>query len=347
VLGTYVKTNDQTDLYSRFFDPATGWGSTEAVNSAVNAGLKQVVLDDTGNATMVWERAKPLPSNPSTGYIKTVGANRYVPGSGWSSEVLLEDLDFTDTYSYVKVPTLALDASGNVTAVWVMDDSTGYYVHASRLVGGSWSPFVTIYSTPDYINPFMAAGADGNGNVTVAWKRNGSTNGSNLTIWSSHFDAQTGSWNTPVKLVDSAGLGNYDLAVDSAGTAMFVWDQKPSTDMELLARLYTPGSGWGTAGSVVGTNPKTANDSISAFPQIATTSGGGFWVGWQMPGQVSPVAIYANHYVPATGWGTPTILQDVVNVSTRMPRIDANSAGDAIMTWGENVDNGTWASLYR
>lgn len=342
----YVSAQDQSNLYSRYFDPSSGWGAQEAVNTTLNGMLMKVVLDSSGVATMAWERSKPNPSNPSVGVVKTVGATRYVPGSGWGSEVLLEDLDYTGSYSYVHVPSLALDSSGNVTAVWVMDDSTGYYLHASRLVGGSWSAPVTIYSTPDYIQSYLA-GADDSGNVTVTWQRNGDTNGSNSSIWATRFTAQAGTWSTPVQLANPAGLGTSDLAVDPAGTAMVVWDQKPSTDMELLARRYTPGSGWGTTEPVVGTVPNTVNDPSPAKPRIAATSGGVFWAGWQMPGQVGNLSIYANSYVPASGWGTPTSLQDLANVAVGTPEIDANSAGDVIMTWGEDVDNGTWASIYH
>ncbi|WP_020675014.1 Ig-like domain-containing protein [Geopsychrobacter electrodiphilus] len=345
VWRVYVSAASQSYLYSRYFDPVSGWGAVEPLNSAAGGGLMRVVLDDSGNATVAWERSKPVPGRPSSGRVKTVGANRYDPASGWGPEVLLEDLVFTDAadFSDVKVPTLALDSAGHVTAVWKMYDTTNYNVHAARFNGVSWSSVATLHTTSNYIVPFMAAGADGSGNVTVAWRQNGT--GSN-TLGVAQFDATGSSWGTPLQLADAAGLTASDLAVDASGTAMVIWRQEPATNQEIMSRLYTPGSGWASAVSVTGADLQTAPSSESVT-RIAASGSGNFFAGWNAGGSVSPSATFANLYDPLTGWGTLTVIHDQNGSAAGLPKLSANPSGEAVMTWGQSSDKGTWGSLYH
>jgi len=134
-------SGSNTVLLGRTYRPGQGWGSVlQPIVSASHVGGTGLALDEQGIATVLWQQ--PLTSG---------GANLLAkrgPSSGpWGEATPLETdnvagrLGLVTEYAF---PSVALDASGNVLAVWRKDRSTEsattYGAYGTRFAGGSWLP---------------------------------------------------------------------------------------------------------------------------------------------------------------------------------------------------------------
>jgi hypothetical protein len=112
--------------------PAGGaWSDPVVVSDgAVFNDEHDVVIDEQGNATAIWDEIIG-----STFFVRT--ASR-LNGSGWGEAVELSD---TSHGTINMLPQLAVDPQGNTTAVWIGDGpgTTRIVQSKSRPTGGPWS----------------------------------------------------------------------------------------------------------------------------------------------------------------------------------------------------------------
>ncbi|HWA87854.1 MAG TPA: hypothetical protein VG710_16605 [Opitutus sp.] len=136
----------------------------------------QVALDGAGNATAVWEQGSTVDNYRI--YAATQRA-----GGPWSSPVRIEPSD----WYMAAQPSVAADAAGNVTASWVVENTSGaMLVHAAtRSAGGAWGTPVNLGqltasgSSPNLLPPVSAAR---DGSITVVgWAAFGGT-GPNVAV---------------------------------------------------------------------------------------------------------------------------------------------------------------------
>ena len=109
-------------------------------------------FDNSGNATAVWSQ--------SDGTRVNVWANRYVPGTGWETPTLIESENGPDAHSV----HLAVDPSGDVTAVWATWD-----VWSNRYVPGRGWGTATIIGPEGDGSPYVAT--DASGNAIAVWNQ--------------------------------------------------------------------------------------------------------------------------------------------------------------------------------
>ena len=106
--------------------PAGGsWSAVTAVSpSNPQTGSPKVALDGSGNATVVWEQ----------GYL--IFAATRPSGGAWGSPTRIEPQD----WQMAGQDSVTADAAGNVTASWVVDNTSGQmFIHtATRPAGGAW-----------------------------------------------------------------------------------------------------------------------------------------------------------------------------------------------------------------
>jgi hypothetical protein len=92
---------------SSWYEPGLGWGPAQGHGLSNRVDL---YVDSEGKATAVGTGQGQL--------TKDVWANQYKPGTGWETRVLIETNDTGDAFG----PTLVIDPSGDVTAVWSQID---------------------------------------------------------------------------------------------------------------------------------------------------------------------------------------------------------------------------------
>jgi hypothetical protein len=198
------------------YDGTWGFATLVETNSG-NAQRPQVAVDSSGNATAVWHQ--------SDGTRFNIWANRYTSGTGWGAAALIE----TDNAGDAFYPQVAVDPSGNATAVWYQSDGTRNNILANHYTSGTgWGTAVLIETDNAGSAYYPQVAIDSSGNATAVWTQH---DGTRNNIWSNRYTSGTG-WGTAA-LIETDNAGNAyapHVAVDSSGNATPVWTQSDGRD---------------------------------------------------------------------------------------------------------------------
>jgi|GEM_PF-5362614 len=124
-------------MLARTYNLSTGWSSVSPpIVTSGEIFSVAVAMDEQNNLTIVWQQ--PL----STGGQNMMGIHGSLTGT-WSD---ITPLETDNVASYLTIefgyPKVAIDANGDVLAVWRKDLSTSttttYGAYASRFTGGTW-----------------------------------------------------------------------------------------------------------------------------------------------------------------------------------------------------------------
>ena len=146
--------------------PAGGsWSAMTAVSPVIpQPWSPQVALDGSGNTTVVWEQSSTA-----------ISAATRPAGGAWGSPMEIE------TAYYLGQNSVAADATGNVTASWVVDNASGaMFIHtATRPAGGTWGAPTNLGQCMSSggslcLTPQVASARDGSITV-VGWTTFGGT----------------------------------------------------------------------------------------------------------------------------------------------------------------------------
>jgi hypothetical protein len=307
------------------------WGTTPATvdtSDTEDNNSGRVVVDEQGNATAVWLQF--------AGGTNSVVASRYVPGTGWGTPELLEN-----AAGDAGGVELAVDASGNVFAVWQQADGLGVWgIWASRYDVGTttWSTAVQIDGdTHDAGQPQVAV--DGSGNAIVVWNE---TDGTRNNIWASRYAA--GNWSTAAKIEndDTTEATAPAIAMDPAGNAIVVWHLGDGfLSGDIMATHYTGGT-WNTTAVVVDSD---TNANLALGAQVAMDSNGNAIAVWvQDDGSV--INVWANRYDGGTeAWGTATVIADGTG-NGMDPQVAVDGSGNALVVWIQSNGNDVWSNRF-
>jgi hypothetical protein len=110
----YQSDGTRNNIMANRYTSGTGWGTAVLIetDNAGDAYAPQVAVDPLGNAIAVWEQ--------NDGTRKNIWANRYTSGSGWGTAMIIE----TDNAGSAANNQVAIDPSGNATAVWQQSNGT-------------------------------------------------------------------------------------------------------------------------------------------------------------------------------------------------------------------------------
>src|SRR6266702_3808197 len=298
-----------------------GWTAPLVVGQAYAIDLK-LAADPRGDAIAVWTN---LNEGPSTTSIRAI---RYAAGGGWEAEQLLAING--------SVPDVALDASGNATAVWIQWDGAQYDAFASRFAPGTgWSPPAPIEPLPgDSYSP--SVGVDPAGNVVAVWNQ---YDGTVYGIWANRLVPGIG-WGSAIRI----GRGDYTLglpqrarvAVGGDGSAIVAWEQGTGNRNALFANRFIPGLGWGLARQIDAELGNSWRPSVAIDPQ-----GNGIVV-WQQSGGAGDIRarIYANRHLAGGDWQGPELVE-TDSGTTDEPQVGVDAKGNAIVVWRQD-DSWSW-----
>ncbi len=195
---------------------------------------------------------------------------------------------------------------------------------------GWTSPTILVPQTPTNTNLGGVALA-GDKTGMVVWEKDGLWATIMATRWVPGAGDGGSNWQAPVNL-SSPGCNEYapQVAMNATGYAIAVW--LDTCNYGIRESVFHPGVGWSTTTEI------DQYGSASYNPQIAMNAAGVAFVTW-VNWDGSAHHVYANRYVPGTGWGTPTRVDPTANDSAA-PYVGVDAQGNAIIAWYRN-DGGT------
>jgi hypothetical protein len=172
----------------------------------------RVAVDAKGNAVAVW-------TQPPVG----VWSARYVAGSGWQTPQLIGGGAGTDG------ATVAIDSVGNAVAVWEQPVGGQRFIWANRFTtGAGWGTAAPIESHTGGDASSPKVSLSGNGDALAVWRQRLDALNT-LSVWALRFSPA--GLGVPQQISTGAGAaGNLEIARDTQGNALAVWEQFDATD---------------------------------------------------------------------------------------------------------------------
>ncbi len=321
----------KVSIWANRFVPGVGWGvpSTIETDDMEDAYEPQVAIDSAGNAIVVWHQ--------NNGAESSIWVNRFEVGTrsapgGWGVAEIIGS---------GTTPHVAVDSTGNGIAVWEQSDDIEDNISANRFIagpGGGWGTATLIeMNTGQTADPRVAI--DSTGNAIVVWHQN---DGTATNVWVNRFEIGTGSVPGEWRTAEMIGTGTVpQVAIDSAGNAVAVWQQFDGTQTNIWANWFIVGlgGGWGVA-ELIETGTGQAAD-----PKVGVDSSGNAIAIWQQY-DGSQDNIWVNRFIAGIGggWGVAALIElgmeDAID-----PQMGIHSAGDALAVWtqGGNI----WADWLK
>ena len=252
---------------------------------------------------------------------------------GWQDPILAEDYNVSSVYD----PETSTDGKGNVMAVWLQGNGSGYNVHAClHTAGGGWQESELIeHGDAQVMDPFVAM--NDAGDAVAAWSQRNETT-MYWDIWGNVYIDGVG-W-TGAKELSSGGMleDRYpDLVVDGEGNAVVVWSHLDAVSSIVMAS-YSVGTGWSSPVTIV------AVDMVDAlYPSIGIDEDGNMLVTW-VQYEMSAPSIWAMRYDVVDGWSAPEKIGD--SGMYGMPVLAVNADGDAICAWSHDNASTTYVEVW-
>ena len=324
----------QNDIWANRYTPKTGWEVVELIetNNRGDTRFPQIKLDAAGNAVAIWQQ--------SNGSRYEIWANRYVAGVGWG---VAERID-TENLGHANLPQLSMDGQGNVIAVWYQHDGTRNNIWANRYVSGKgWDAAERIENsdTGGAKNPQLSV-EDGGAAIAV-WEQVDDKN-SRYDIWANQYVPGSGWGKATLVETNDAGDANHPRVSVSGGSVLAVWLQFDGSVASIWANDYVAGSGWGKAVPITNWGQ---GFGLSHYPQIAAGGSGALAVWHQWDGTRNN--IWANRYLPGSGWGKPELIETNDTETAYAPQIAVDADGNALAVWSQISARGkidVWANRY-
>jgi hypothetical protein len=288
-------------------------------------------IDAAGNAIVVWTLEIRYTGWPFRGYV--IQAARYIAATGsWSSPT-----DLSVESAVAQYPAIAVDASGNATAVWQRE----HILQAARYsaAAGAWTGPTNLSAVNGRFIYRAPIAIDGGGNVIVVWE--GATGLGVDPIEVARYTAATGIWSSPTRLSALGHSGNFPrVAVDTAGNATVLWKNFRPSDRPLLpaipsiqaSRYVVATNMWSSARDIY----TPTQWSVDREPELVVDTTGNVTAAWTRSVNLEggPRVIQAARYTPATDTWSNAI--DVFQSFDGFPldlKLAADSAGNVTVVW--------------
>ncbi len=246
--------------------------------------------------------------------------------SASAAPVWLAPADLSAVNELAGDPTVAVDADGDLVAVWEQTGvGHGYQVEASvRPAGGGWQAPVTLSEAGDesYL-PVVAV--DPQGDATVVW-------GDGFGEVYAAVRPASGGWSAPVALddedQDTAAHEDYPyVVVDDHGDATAVWTYDDNYHDSVLAAERPAGGAWETPVTLDSGEYAVANPRLAVDPQGDVTAV------WTSRSLMNANDIVRSAMRPAAGaWQTPVDLSDASENAVG-PQVAVDPHGNATAVW--------------
>jgi hypothetical protein len=338
--GSAVAVWEETDvmgdlhvIVSRYSASSGVWSGSTPLDDGVGPAIDPVVvMDDAGNAIVVWEQESVFGSG-----VFDIKASHYSATSdSWGLALAIES-DAGDSFA----PKIDISAAGDAVIAWEQEAVVGSFIYDIR--ASVYSAAGAIWSAPAIIDNGVddATGSraviDAAGNVTVAWQQDDGT-GIAYDIFANRRPAASGSWGMAVQLDNLPGDSNFPrLAAGVDGDSIVVWQQIDAAGaIELFARTFLAvNDAWGPEVSL----PTDPGDAL--VPSLVADANGNGVVVWAHNDASNVADIVASRYIAATDtWSAADTLNDE-NGDVFPPIITMNPNGIAAVAWAQVTAAGT------
>jgi hypothetical protein len=140
---------------------------------------------------------------------------------------------------------------------------------------------------------------------------------------------------------------NPKVAVDAKGNAIAVWEQYDGTRCSVWANRYVAVSVWAEAGWGEATLIDHAQAGDACHPNIVMNNNGVAMIVWEQRDSQSS-GIWANRFVPGSGWGAAVLLETANSPDLLSPMATVGGQGDGMIlsslygndksaVWGERI----------
>jgi hypothetical protein len=339
------QSNRPSSLWAVRFVPSSGWQSALQLEDVSDSVYDvELATAASGDSLLAWTQSASTSS---------VWAKRFTPTTGWSAADNLGDP--TRIEDAVR---LAIGATGDALALWSRsggDRPELWFNHFTKSAGWDGAAALKDDVTGSIRFDELVV-HDDQGAAIVVWNR---FDGAYEQIYSRRFTKASG-WTAASAVESSPGYSSFpDFAVSVDGSAIAVWEKvagapPASTQLGVIwANRYTPESGWQSASAI-----EVDSNESSSFPKVAVDAhGDGFavWSKQQMIGVDALSTIWANHFTPTGGWGSPQrISVDPTRGSgggAYEARIGVDAYGNAIAVWGQagsrtTSESSIWTNRY-
>lgn len=286
-------------VFSRRYDPATGWQANTRVATLSMGGFGLVngflLMDGSGVAT--WIRA-----NKET--------RRSTPATGWGSAFLIPAV-IQNSFDPGTLATAIITDNGNISVLL-----SGSDVYTSMLIAGQqqWSTFARIDASGALAAADARVAASNNGTALTIWfEQNPGDN--NYSVKAARYTPSTG-WGTPEaieNLLTRVESGSGKVAIDAQGNGIAIWSQGNA----LYHNIYRVGSGWQGAVAV----DAGQLDTTQTRTRLVMTPDGRAVAMWTS----ALNTLRSMQYSPATGWTVPVTV-DTAGTDLKLAIADSGLA---------------------
>jgi hypothetical protein len=303
-----------------------------ASNTAFNFTLPKVGLDAQGNGTAVWAQI--------FNGVARIYANHLSATSGaWGTPVIVDA-----GASGAAEPSVAVDAQGFATVVWMQPDPKG----SPQVFANRWNPNTKIWEGAARVDALDQARSvkavvrsDALGNVVAVWSQY-LGNGAGLRLFSARRERnQADVWSSPVAIdepsLETSRLFPF-LAFDALGNVMVVWNQElRNVDGHVYANHYDlQTKTWSGASRL------NVGQEVAGTPQVAFDALGNAIAVWDGVGQ-----LHASRFnVSNKTWGAFVTIRDLKGTYFTAPSVVFDAANKARVTWFEGASSQDTFNLF-
>jgi len=303
------------------YTPGSGWGNAEqiAADGISTTRGPQIAIDSKGNATAIWVQ--------NEGAIFNIWSNHFTPDTGWEGA---ERIEIATGVGNAFTPKIVANDDGVMIAAWYRNEANPsgqpFFIWTNRFTPQTgWG--VAEQISNDGIFPGIVIA--NNGTAMITWTASVSSNTDPLFHYSKQFTPANG-WDSTAKLIDSGQDAFFDRepALDKDDNPVVLIRSRTA----LWLKRYSEANGWGAA------EPITISDTATQvlLAKFSIDSEDNILAVWQERNGSSLQNLWANSFIPGTGWGTAELIEIKDERDVEAQQLVVDSSGNGIVLWQQS-----------